>query len=87
VGQYEDGAKAFVVPEVSAEAAKATAEKLRARLGETTPVELGESGFTGQDKYLGRMVVFVKGKYVGGYAGLPDGRDGVALAGELASKL
>jgi hypothetical protein len=87
VGQYQDGTKAFLVPEASPQAAAATAEKLQARLGETTPVQVGEAAYAGTDKYLGRMIVFRQGNYVGGYAGVPEGTDGIGLARALAERI
>jgi hypothetical protein len=87
VAHYDGGAKAFVVPESSPAAAAATAGKLRERLGETTPVSLGEAAYTGTDKYLGRMIVFQKGKYVAGYAGVAEGEDLTKLANTVFARL
>ncbi len=86
VAQYEYG-KAFLVPEETPEAAAATFQKLRARLGETRPAKLGEEGFEANDKYLGRIAAFRKGRYVGGFAGLNPDADAAALTSQLAQKV
>jgi hypothetical protein len=86
VGQYEAG-KAFVVPEKSAETAKALMEKLRARFRETSPVEMADEAFQTTDPYLGRLCIFRKGRYVGGYGNVPAGQDAAALAKALAGRV
>jgi hypothetical protein len=87
VAQYENGSKAFVVPESSDEAATATMAKLRDRLADVAPLPGVEGGYTGVDKYLGRMVVVRSGRYIAGYSGLKDDQDGAALAKELSAKV
>jgi hypothetical protein len=65
-------------------------EKLKARIGQSGQVEaarIGDEGFKAADKYLGRMSVFRKGRYLGGYANLGEGQDGAALAAALAAKV
>jgi hypothetical protein len=86
VAQYEFG-KAFVVLEDSAETAGAAYEKLKARFGETVPAKIGEQGFQFTDKYLGKLAVFRKGRYVGGWANVAEGSDAPRLASDLAARL
>ena len=89
VAQYESG-KAFIMREATPEAAAETMEKLKARIGQSGQVDaarIGDEGFKATDKYLGRMSVFRKGRYLGGYANLGEGQDGVALAAALAAKV
>jgi hypothetical protein len=86
VGQYSFG-RGFVVQEASPEAAADVMAKLKARFGQTTPQSIADEGFTGTDKYLSGVCVFRKGRYVGGYANLQAGRDGVAEAVKLAAGL
>jgi hypothetical protein len=86
VAQYTAG-KAFLVPEASPDAAAATLGKLRARFGETSPIAVGQEGLTAKDKYLGEVAVFRKGRYVGGYANVPDGPNAVSLATALAANV
>ena len=84
VAQYENGSKAFLVLDPTPEAAAGTLEKVRTRLAEPTP--LG-GGLVGKDKYLGTMAVFQKGRFVGGYANVPDGADAAALMNALAAQV
>jgi hypothetical protein len=87
VAQYASGAKAFVVPDGSSDAAAATLAKLKERLADAAELKAGDGGFAGRDKYLGAMTIFRKGRYVAGYAGVPDGVDAAALAVALANKV
>ena len=84
VAQYENGAKAFLVVNASDEAAAETLEKVKARL---TDVSATGPAFAGKDKYLGTMAVFQKGRFVGGYASVPEGGDVAALVGALAAQV
>jgi hypothetical protein len=82
VAQYEYG-KAFVVRD---ESAAEVMQKLKERFEATTPAKIGDEGFLATDKYLGRLCIFRKGSYVGGYA-ISDSSDPVPLATQLAAKL
>jgi hypothetical protein len=84
--QYDYG-KAFVVTEESAETAAPLLLKLRARFTDTTAATAGDEAFQANDKYLGRLCFFRKGRYIGGYANVADGQDPVALSKALAAKL
>jgi hypothetical protein len=84
--QY-DFAKAFVVTEESAESAGPLMQKLRARFTDTTAAKVGDEAFQANDKYLGRLCFFRKGRYIGGYANVAEGQDPVALSVALAAKL
>ena len=86
VGQYDFG-KGFIVKESSPEAAAQLMQKLRDRFGQTIPATIADEAFTATDKYLNGMCVFRKGKIVGGFADLKDGRDGKAEAARLASNI
>ncbi|HEY2014394.1 MAG TPA: DUF6599 family protein [Bryobacteraceae bacterium] len=86
VAQYEFG-KAFVVLEATPESATGVMQKLRERFGETTPAKIGDEGFQVTDKYLGKVCIFRKGRYVSGYANVADGQDAVALATAMAAKV
>jgi hypothetical protein len=86
VGQYDFG-KGFIVKESSPEAAAQLMTKLRERFGRTTPVTIADEAFTTTDKYLNGMCVFQKGNYVGGFADLKAGRDGVAESAMLAANI
>jgi len=86
VGQYEFG-KAFLVREASPEAAGQVMQKLKARFGETAPAGIADEAFTTTDKYLNGMCVFRKGSYIGGFADLKGGRDGIAESAGLAANI
>ncbi len=86
VGQYDIG-KAFLVKEASPDAAAQLMEKLRARFGQTSPATIADEAFKTTDKYLNGMCVFRKGNYIGGFANLESGRDGVAESARLADNI
>ena len=83
MAQYEFG-KAFVVTD---DAAADVMQKLKARFGDASPAKIADEAFTATDKYLGRLCVFRKGRFVGGYAVTADGVDPVTLATALAEKV
>jgi hypothetical protein len=85
-GIYEYG-KAFVVIEESPTAAGATLQKVRARFAGTSGAPVGDEAFQANDKYLGRLCFFRKGRYVAGWANVADGQSPEALAAALAGKL
>jgi hypothetical protein len=82
LAQYDYG-KAFVVRD---DFAVDVMQKLKARFGETTPIQLADEAFQATDKYLGRLCIFRKGPYVAGYA-ISDSTDPLPLATQLAAKL
>jgi hypothetical protein len=84
--QYDYG-KAFVVTEASAEAAGPIMQKLRARYPDATAATVGDEAFQANDKYLGKLCFFRKGRYIAGYANVTEGQDPVALSTALAAKL
>jgi hypothetical protein len=86
VAQYDFG-KAFVVTEASPDSAAAVMQKLRERFGETAKAPIADDAFQVTDKYLGRLCIARKGRYLAGYGNLADGQDAVALVKSLASRL
>ena len=84
--QYAYG-KAFVVLESTPQSASAVMDALRKRFGATTPATVADDAFQVTDQYLGRLCIFRKGEYLGGYAISQDGVDPVALAKALAAKV
>jgi hypothetical protein len=86
VAQYELG-KAFLVLEQSPESAAATMTRLRQRYPESRPVQVSDEAIQAQDKYLGSVCFFRKGKYIGGYANMPDGASAAAQAALLAARV
>jgi hypothetical protein len=85
-GIYEYG-KAFVVMEESAATAGAAMQKVRARFTETADAHVGDEAFSVNDKYLGRLCFFRKGRYIAGWANVAEGRSPESLAAALAGKL
>jgi hypothetical protein len=86
VAQYGYG-KAFVVTEASAESAAEAMNKVRERIGDTKPVQIADEGFEATDKYLGRLCFFRKGSIIGGFTGLAEGTDAVAVSKKLAERV
>ena len=86
VAQYDFG-KAFVVFEENPRQASDVLQKLRARFAETTAVTLGDEAFQAADKYLGRLCVFRKGRYIGGYAIIAATPDPLPMAERLAAQI
>ena len=73
--------------EKSPESAAALMEKLKTRLGETQPARIASEAFQANDRYLGGLCVFRKGRYVAGFANLKPDQDAVALASSLAARI
>jgi hypothetical protein len=86
VAQYAVG-KAFVVAEVSPESASDVLRKLRARFGQSVAAQVADEAFQANDQYLGGLCIFRKGRYLGGYANLPEGKDAATLATTLAARI
>jgi hypothetical protein len=86
VAQYDIG-KAFVIQEASPESAAAVMQKLRERFPETAKAAIGDDAFQVTDKYLGRICVVRKGRYLAGYGNLADGQDAVKLATALVARV
>jgi hypothetical protein len=84
--QYDYG-KAFVVQEATPQSAGAVMDQLRKRFGNTTPVSVADEAFQVTDQYLGRLCIFRKGQFIGGYAISQDGVDPIALGKTLAGKV
>lgn len=86
LAQYDFG-KAFVVFEDTPQSAAGVMQKLRSRFGAITPVTVAEEAFEATDKYLGRLCVFRKGRYIGGYAVTAPIPDPLTLATPLAARI
>jgi len=86
IAQYQAG-KAFLVREASPEAAAEVVAKLKARFGQTSPAKIADEAFTATDKYLNGICMFRKGRFIGGFANLPEGRNGVAETEKLAANV
>jgi len=86
VAQYQSG-KGFLVREASPEAAAQVFAKLKERFAQTAPVRIADEAFTATDKYLNGMCVFRKGTFIGGFANLSSGHNGVAESEKLAASV
>ncbi|MGA8729354.1 MAG: DUF6599 family protein [Terracidiphilus sp.] len=86
VAKYEKG-QAFLVQEPSAETAAAVLKGLRQRFDGAVPAQIGDEAFQSKVQYLDGICVFRKGRYVGGYANLPDPQEAASLAAKLAARI
>ena len=68
-------------------AASAVMQQFKARFPAATAAKVGDDGFQAADQYLGRLVVFRNGRYIGGYAIPAGGPDPMTLSTELAAKI
>ena len=86
VAHYEQG-QAFVVMEESPGSAAAILDQLRQRFPEGTPAHVADEAFQADDQYLGGLCMFRKGRYLGGFANMPDAQAATAQAASLAEHI
>jgi len=86
VAKYKQG-QAFIVLEDTPESAAATMKKLEARFGGASPAQIGDEAFQLKAQYLDGLCIFRKGRYLGGYANLPDPQQAVTDAAKLAARI
>lgn len=86
VAPYASG-KAFLIPEATPASATSVFERLKARIGETKPVQIADEAFEATDRYLGKLCVFRKGRYLAGFANLKPEDDAAARAKSLAARI
>ncbi len=86
VAKYEQG-QAFIVQEATAESAAAVLIKLRERFDGAASAKVADEAFQAQAQYLGGLCIFRKGRYLAGYANLPDAPQAAALAVQLAARI
>ncbi len=86
IAQYPYG-KMFIVTEASPESAAEVLKKASGRMTGSTPVQVGDEAFQANDKYLGKLCFFRKGKYVAGIANVAESGDPVAFAKVLAGRM
>ena len=70
-------------PESAAEVLK----KLRERFDGAAPAQIGDEAFQAKAQYLEGICVFRKGRYVAGYANLPEAQQAANLAAKLAARI
>jgi hypothetical protein len=86
VAKYTQG-QAFIVLESTPESAAEVLKKLRESFDGATPAQVGDEAFQAKAPYLDGICVFRKGRYVAGYANLPEARDAAILAAKLAARI
>jgi hypothetical protein len=86
VAKYKQG-QAFLVAEDSPKAAADVLKNLRARFETSSPAQVGDEGFQAQVKYLDGICIFRKGRYIAGYASLPDAQQAATDAATLATRI
>jgi hypothetical protein len=86
VAEYVTG-KAFLVLEASSQSAAAVMTKLRQRYPSAQTAQVAEESLHWHDQYLGWVCFFRKGKYIGGYANMPDEASAAAASATLAARV
>ena len=86
VAKYKQG-QAFIVLESTPESAMETMKKLQARFSGASPAQVGDEAFQLNAPYLDGVCMFRKGRYIGGYANLPDPQQAAADAAKLAARI
>ncbi len=84
IATYDFG-RAFLVHQASPDAATALLAKMRQRFEGAEPIQVGEEAFQANDKYLGRLLFFRKGSWIGGFSNLKDGAVPTPAAQALAA--
>ena len=86
VAKYSQG-QAFIVIEASPESAAEVLRGLRERFGGSSPAQVGDEAIQAQTPYLEGICIFRKGRYLGGYANLPEAHKAVSEAAKLAARI
>jgi hypothetical protein len=86
VAKYAQG-QAFIVLEASPESAAETFKKVQARFPDASPAKFADEAFQAKTQYLDSICIFRKGRYVAGYANLPDPQEAVTRATKLATRI
>jgi hypothetical protein len=86
VAKYKEG-QAFIVLEDSPESAAEVMKKLRIRFTDSAPAQIADGAFQAKAPYLDGICVFRKGRYIAGYANLPDASVAASQAAQLAPRV
>jgi hypothetical protein len=62
-------------------------KSLRTRFDGALPAQVGDEAFQAKVKYLDGICIFRKGRYLAGYANLPEPDDAVAKSAQLAARI
>jgi len=86
VAKYEQG-QAFIVLEASPESAAEVFKKVQGRFPDASPTKVGDEAFQVKTQYLDGICVFRKGRYLAGYANLPNPQEAASRAIKLATRI
>lgn len=86
VAQYDRG-QAFVVMEDSPQSAAEVMKKLRLRFDGAAAAQIADEAIQTKAQYLDGICIFRKGRYIAGYANLPDAAAAEVLAAKLAARI
>ncbi len=86
VAKYAEG-QAFVVLEASPGSAAEAFKNVQARFPDASPAKVGDEAFQAKTQYLDGICIFRKGRYLAGYANLPDSQEAVSRATQLATRI
>ncbi len=86
VAKYSQG-QAFVVLEATPESAAEVFKKLRVHFDGATPAQIADEAFQAKAPYLDGICIFRKGRFLAGYANLPDAPQAAALSVKLAARI
>jgi|CZKF01.1.fsa_nt_gi hypothetical protein len=86
VAKYKQG-QAFIVLEATPESAAVVLKKLRAHFDGASTAQISDEAFQAKAPYLDGICIFRKGRFLAGYANLPDAQQAAALAAKLAARI
>ena len=86
VAKYKQG-QAFIVLETSPESAAEVLKKLREHFDGASPAQIADEAFQARAQYLDGICIFRKGRYLAGYANLPDPQQAASQAAKLAARI
>ena len=86
VAKYKQG-QAFVVLEATPESAAEVFKKLREHFDGATPAQVADEAFQAKAPYLDGICVFRKGRFLAGYANLPNAQQAAALSAKLVTRI
>ena len=86
VAKYKQG-QAFIVLEASPKSAAEVLKKLREHFDGASPAQIADEAFQARAQYLDGICIFRKGRYLAGYANLPDPQQAASQAAKLAARI
>jgi hypothetical protein len=86
VAKYQQG-QAFIVLEATPQSAAEVMKQLRAHFDGAAAAQIADEAFLAKAPYLDGICIFRKGRFIAGYANLPDAQQAAALAANLAAHI